>query len=224
MYRNNEKTTGYARGVISRRGLIGVCGVALTAVCGARIAWVNEHAVHIPEVTYGMHKWLDMDECYLGTDDDIVSGYGMMVEDAEIMSPNEYLARYGQDGVTTDTTQDADNPCVLTVTMRIRNQGVDDERIGIKAYMWQVVPEERPNTVYYVDTALFGHARPTLAGGGGFRVIPGEEPVAPIPFAGFAWPHYFEPFDETYRPDITGGSFRLAMTDLPERRLFRFTV
>lgn len=204
---------------ISRRGAIAaglaVCGVGL----GLRIKGVNDTSVVIPEREYGMNEWLDLDDCFLGTEDDRAPGYGFMVSGCSVMTPNEYLKAYSRSDLTELHSDDADCPGVAVVDMKVRNEGTSDN--GIKMFTWHLASLDHPNKMYEVDFDLLGAATPEIAGSVGFVVDPGvESRVIHFPFTTVGGPDYFHDYEDTYRPDIEGNRFRLIMTNLPERRMF----
>ena len=92
---------------VTRRTLIGVLASVTGIALAARIGAVNNAAVHIPEKTYGKNEWLDMDDCYLGTDDYTCEGYRFMVTNVAIMTPGEYLRLYGSDGAAIESDDNA---------------------------------------------------------------------------------------------------------------------
>lgn len=204
---------------ISRRGVIAaglaVCGAGL----GLRVKFLNDTSVVIPERQYGMNEWLDLDDCFLGTEDDRAPGYGFMVSGCSVMTPNEFLKAYSRSDLKELHSDDADRPSVAVVDMKVRNEGTSDN--GIKMFTWHLASLDHPDKMYEVDFDLLGAATPEIAGSVGFIVDPGvESRVIHFPFTTVGGPDYFHEYEDTYRPDIEGRRFRLIMTNLPERRMF----
>lgn len=204
---------------ISRRGVIAAglaaCGIGV----GLRIKSVNDDCVMIPEREYGMNEWLDLDDCFLGTEDDRAPGYGFMVSGCSVMTPNEYLKAFSRSELQKLDSDDADRPSIAVVDMKVRNEGTSNN--GIKMFTWHLASLDHPNKMYEVDFDLLGAATPEIAGSVGFIVDPGvESRVIHFPFATVGGPDYFHEYEDTYRPDIEGRKFRLIMTNLPERRMF----
>ena len=202
---------------VTRRTLIGVLASVTGIALAVRIGAVNNAAVHIPEKTYGKNEWLDMDDCYLGTDDYTCEGYRFMVTNVAIMTPGEYLRLYGSDGAAIESDDNA-RKCVATVSMRVGNDGTSER--GISLFLYHLVPLAAPNTIYDFNTELFAHAYPELGGESGFRIASGAENEVHIPFCGYEYPRPFQPLGAFTRPEIDAGTFRLKMTDLPVRKTF----
>lgn len=204
---------------ISRRGVIAsglaVCGIGF----GLRVKAVNDDCAMIPERVYGMNEWLDLDDCFLGTEDDRAPGYGFMALGCSVMTPNEYLKAYSRSELKKLDSDDANRPSIAVVDMKVRNEGVSDN--GIKMFTWHLASLDHPDKMYEVDFDLLGAATPEIAGSVGFIVDPGvESQVIHFPFSTVGGPDYFHEYEDTYRPDIEGRRFRLRMTNLPERRMF----
>ncbi len=208
--------------VLSRRVALSLGALAGLGLLGLRVKAVNGGAVVIPELTYGYDEWLDMGPCFLGTEDNRADGYGFMLIGAEVMSPNSYLSRYSRDGVTGLDGPEGDAPSVIVLDMKIRNESNGDA--GIHAFLWRVVSESEPDKSYDFNNELFSHAVPELGGLSGFKVAIGGESLQHFPFCGIAGPDYFQPYDATYAPEVSGSLFRLTMTDLPERKEFQFAI
>lgn len=95
--------------------------VLVITMYAVRLYVVNSTAEWVPKETYGMGEWLEPRDGYLV--DDVIEdldGFSLRVDDAKILTPNEYLAEYGHEGDKWET--DGDVPSVLAVTMTIKNE------------------------------------------------------------------------------------------------------
>ena len=118
--------------------------------------------------------------------------------------------------------KDADITCVIAVKMRVRNK--DNVEGGIKAYVWHLVPESAPNYDFVVNTDLITQAMPVLGGSAAFAVQVGAENELLVPFMMQNTNDYFEGYETVRFEKAFPGTYTMKMTDLPERRLFRFEV
>lgn len=207
----------------SRRAFL-AGGVALAAsAVGLRIKYVNDNAEVVPEEVYGFNEWLELGDAFKGSTEVDTRGYSFMVTNLEVMTPNEYLQAYSRDGVTALEGPDADTRCVLALSLKVRNIG--NEEGGIKGYLWKMVPEEQNNILFNLDDELMQHGFPEFGGGMAFSVEMGEAVERVFPFSDILG---FEPFDPDeeglVRNEVTSSTFRLAMTDLPVRKLFRLSI
>ena len=105
-----------------------VCILAVLLI-GARIGWVNSHALSYPTVHHKMGEWVDLDGAFIyeraseSTDD-----YAIRVTNAELLSYNEYINRYGEDAsklMPGDERRDIKS--VLCLTVDLRNYGKDGQ-------------------------------------------------------------------------------------------------
>lgn len=214
--------------LLTRRSALALCGCAVIGAVGARISAVNANRTVIPEKYYPAGKWLSMDGAYFGSKDSPTSGYSFCVDDAALMTPREYLRRshddyskYGDVNVET-SLKDANRKCVIAVKMRVRNR--DNEDGGIKTYLWHLVPESSPNYDFVVNTDLICQAMPVLGGSPAFAVQVGAENELLVPFMMQNTNDYFEDYETVRFEKAFPGTYTMKMTDLPERRLFRFDV
>lgn len=193
-----------------------LCLVAI----GVRIWLVNAGYQGVPVTYYSMGEWLSVDDDYYVDETEPSEGYSFRIDSVEVMSPNEYLQRYGTDGVTSLDTFDADDPCVVVLDMTIRNDS--SEQGGVDSFQWQVVPQEQ-NTSYAMDYELSGHVEKAMSEGQ-FSIKPGGEYRTHIAFSGQEDLPYLQDATGQRRPIITARSFRLALTMRPHRKVFEFEL
>lgn len=192
------------------------CAVAVALIAG-RIWWVNEQAIKIPVEHVAQGSWLALDGAFAGSDEEQTKGYEFRVEKTEVVTPDEYLSRYGKDGVA--STEDGARRSVLAVTLTMRNTSTEGG--GIMSFLWEVIPESK-NTDYSVDEDLWAHVAkmdPSM-----FSVPPGKTLKTVVPFVGFSNPPYFGSDEASFRPPIEGSSFELVMSNLPVRKILDLRV
>ena len=142
-----------------KRRIISIACILVVLVIYVFLVWrVNASAETVQEQQYEMGSWLPIEDGYI-IDETIEhnDGYSIRVDDAEVMSPSEFVAWYGKEGVPVQGLQGSDDT-VLAVTMTIKNEG--NTTGGFESFMWQVVPESRDNS-YCVDEALFAYVEDT---------------------------------------------------------------
>ena len=99
---------------MKRRKWALVLALAVLAACyGWRLQIVNSTAEQIPLETYETGEWLDFGDGYIIDDalDKLFDGYFARVDGAKIMTPNEYLAEYGEGDVPRSPMGQQDRAC-----------------------------------------------------------------------------------------------------------------
>lgn len=86
------------------------------------------------------------------------------------------------------------------------------------------VPESAPNYDFVVNTDLITQAMPVLGGSAAFAAEVGAENELLVPFMMQNTNDYFEGYETVRFEKAFPGTYTMKMTDLPERRLFRFEV
>lgn len=191
-----------------------ISAIALGLYC-LSIWHVNTIAEIVPEERYEMGDWLQIENGYII--DEIYEkndGYSLRIDDARLMSPSEFVERYGKQKVSGDIPEGRDDT-VLAVTMTIKNEGNSEG--GFDGFMWQVVPATNDQS-YTIDEPLFAFVEDS---GVSFKIKENTEHTVTFPFTWTEEP-LFVPFDETRRGIIKGERFRLALTMRPEWKSLEF--
>lgn len=203
---------------MNRRSWVLVFTLGAFALCyGWRLCAVNGAAERIPVETYEVGEWLGPEDGYI-IDDAIenLDGYFLRIDGARVMTPNEYLAEYGEGDDSTIPNGDAKT--VLAITMTIKNEY--NEHGGFEAYLWTAVPDSL-NTEYRYDSTLFDKAEPT---GSVFKVSKGRTVTRTFPFSRGEYPPYFTDSAGTSQGEVLDRSFHMNMTYRPVTKRFVFSV
>lgn len=191
-----------------------LCLVVL-ALFVARVHEVNAGAENLRVGHTEMGEWLEQKDGYL-IDEYLEKndGYSFCVYGAELMTPNEFLARYSTDGTTSTDSVDADEKTLVVLDMEMKNDG-NTEGVLLD-YMWFLIPSN--NTDYYrVDNDLMAHVEKTFEGGE-FIIGNGRSYRQHIAFCGeIPMPYFTGPASSRRRPVVSAESFRLLMTARPVR-------
>ena len=138
---------------------LGICVIAIGIVM--RIAWVNDTALKLPAVeTHEMRENVSLDGAFLSFARENTSGYSVNVTNAEKMSYNEYIERYGLD--KSKTVEGLDSLSLICLEIEVDNIGNSDG--GIFLFECNLVPE-RKNTYYIADTWLWAESEPSITDG-----------------------------------------------------------
>lgn len=189
----------------------------LLAAYGVRVWYVNAHPYEQPAPVehYSMGEWVNLDGTYLVADYQSPEGYSVKVNKAELMSPREYVEKYGAQGAT--LPEEGEKRSVVSLEMEIRHDG--DGEVGLVLFEQRLIPERR-NIAYRYDPELWWEAEPALKDMPGvFALRPDSTYTVHIPFYFPANPDYFVPYDEAKRPEITDTSFELLLSNLPVETL-----
>lgn len=199
------------------RWVIALSVILLAAWYGWRVQVVNGVAEQVPLETYSEREWLALDDGYI-IDEAIedLNGYYVRLDGARAMTPNEYLAEYGD--ANGSTVSDGDRKTVLAVTMTIKNE--HNESGGFEAYLWTVIPDAL-NTEYRYDAALFDKAEPA---GSVFKVSKGREVTRTFPFTRYEYAPYFTDSEGGVQGEVIHRSFHMNMTYRPITKRFVFNL
>lgn len=210
---------------LTRRRFLAGLGAALVLTgVGARIWWVNEHAVARPEVIpHEMGEWVALDGAFTSANvSERTQGYAVCVTSAEVMSRNEYVGRHATDEST--TIEGLDEPAVVCVSAGIRNEDSDG---GLAIAAMYLVPV-RKNEYFRFDSDLFLSSETTLRESGammvtGFSIRQGTEYETCLPYirqGGTVETGGIE-VNEAYLEPIHDTEFDLILTNLPVRHVIR---
>lgn len=171
---------------LTRRRLI-VAGAALAVVgVGARIGYVNATATPQPEVVHhAVGEWVDLDGAFANTAAmDQTEGYFVRVSSVEVMSYNDYLARYAYE--EQDPVPGLDAPSVLCVTFDMRNEGSAG---GLYLFGMYAVAATKRNAYLQVESDLYAYSEPRIDPGtvflNGISIKEGTEYTTHLPYRQF---------------------------------------
>ncbi len=178
-----------------------------------RIAWVNDAALKLPAVeTHEMHENVSLDGAFLSFARENTSGYSVNVTNAEKMSYNDYIERYGLD--KSKTTEGLDSLSLICLEIEVSNIGNSDG--GIFLFECNLVPE-RKNTYYIADTWLWAESEPSITDGS-MRFIK----IAPDSTYTIHVPYKTNIRDEEgqteYKKVIEDSEFNLYLSNMPVRK------
>lgn len=200
-----------------KRGMKGVLAAAaifaVVAASAARIAWVNDNAVHVPEERFEVGEWVDFDGAFVSSGQENTDGYSLRVANAHIMSCRDYLSQYASEEAAKALSDEAGEVVVLEID--VSNSGNSDGYMNYKS--WRLSPPSK-NTAYYIDYDLWYQAIPALAEGKGrFGVTEGTTKTVYVPFWHF---DSYEAnmqgdFSSTMRADVLEGNYEFIFAHVP---------
>lgn len=199
------------------RWLIPAATVLLLFVWGMRVYVVNASAERIPQELYGQGEWLEPGEGYLiddGVED--LDGFSLRLDGAHIMSPREYIEKYGKHNEA--KPEDDSVKSVLAVTITVKN--TSNERGGFEGWLWTVIPASK-NCAYSFDADLFTRVEAT---GGRFRVGLGKEVTRTFPFRRQDLGPYLTDSAGRSFGKVADRSFHLNITYRPITKRFVFSA
>ena len=190
---------------------LGICFITVGVTM--RIIWVNDTALQLPAVeTHEMHESISLDGAFLSFARENTSGYSVNVTNAEKMSYNDYIERYGLD--KSKTTEGLDSLSLICLEIEVNNIGNSDG--GIFLFECNLVPE-RKNTYYIADTWLWAESEPSITDGS-MRYIK----IAPDSTYTIHVPYKTNIRDEEgqteYKKVIEDSEFNLYLSNMPVRK------
>lgn len=164
----------------SRRIVIACMLMVIIGLVAVRIWQVNRNALSYPTVHHDMGEWVELDGAFLNYLAEDTDGYAIRVTEATIMSPNEYVERYGEDPDTSLDNPEADSRTILRLTVEMRNSDNDTGGFFIQGSL--LAPEKTP--VRYIRNGELWHEsnRNIDASTLFLRIIPGTTFTLNIPF------------------------------------------
>ncbi|HIR90313.1 MAG TPA: hypothetical protein IAC01_00805 [Candidatus Limicola stercorigallinarum] len=203
-------------------------GIAVVALVGVRIWYVNATAYRPKVELYGTGDEVAMDGSFLGQQLEAEGDYSITIQDAERMSFNEYVERYGVDGEAYKPSSDAmvhdgglDGEDVVVVDMAVTNHGGEDGYIA--ALNWRLVAQDRPAATYLGNFDLLRTSEPGLSVGY-FAVAPGHTHVLHMPFCAQRYGPASAPSNEKHYTQADTGLFSLNITNYPVQKTVEFDV
>lgn len=193
-----------------RQLALSIAALLAVVAIAARIWWVNATLPHVQVEYYEQGEWVMLDGAFHYRADEGTQGYSIMVEDAAVMTYDEYLSAYGDGDEELGTHGDAQ--CVVNVTLRIRNDGT--EQGGIRIFEMLLVPA-RSNEYLICDIMNDDALWPKVEENASMSVSirPGTEYVVHLPYV-------FNGLDmEAYGRIVEDRSFALLISRAPTRKM-----
>ena len=197
-----------------RYAILGIIALFVVVSVTARIWWVNVSLPRIPLEYYNEGEWVALEGAFQSDSSEQTQGYSLMVEDAEVMTYDEYLKRQG--GGPQEPSSFGDARCVVDVSVRIKNDG--GEEGGIYVFQMVLVPE-RANEYLICDVMGSNALWPQVQEGAssGVRVRPGTEFLTHIPYV-------FNGGEEVYGREVEDRTFTLLVSRMPVRKMIVVTA
>lgn len=165
---NNGATHGKV--VTRRRALAVTASLAAAGLMGWRIAWVNANEnLESPLVVHQMGEWVELNGAFLEeASAENTRGYSLRVADAELLSRNEFVARYS--GGTLGPVEGFDVPCMCCVTLDVRNEGAQG---GLDLLSMVLIPRRGNEQLVYDDRLYLAGEEKLRSLGGSTAVFMG---------------------------------------------------
>lgn len=199
------------------RVALALVAAVLVATWAVRVWYVNAYPPEkpVPVEHYAMGEWVDLDGTYLFADYQSPQGYSVRVNKAELLTPREYLERYGAEGY--EPVDDDEGKSVVSLEVEIEHVG--DGEVGLVLFEQRLIPE-RKNVALHYDMDLWGEAEPALKGEPGiFALRPDSTYVAHIPFTFIATPDLMESYEESPRLEIADAAFEYLLSNEPVKKV-----
>ncbi|MBR2834555.1 MAG: DUF5028 domain-containing protein [Coriobacteriales bacterium] len=113
---------------VSRRTFAIAGSLAVCALITGRIWQVNANAYRIPVIRHKMGEWVELDGTFLTFNGEHTEGYSLRVDQAEVISYNEYMRRYALEPaeVLHENEEKYDSACVPCLTITMKNDNNSD--------------------------------------------------------------------------------------------------
>ena len=197
------------------KALIVLIALSSAVLVAFRIWVVNAQCVTYPERHYQVGETVDLSgtfyDAYEG-EGDANHGYSVKVDGAEVLSPNEFIAKYAADDKTPVT--DGDVKSIVNVTCTFANKGNTDGGLWIFKYL--LVPSSM-NSAWTYDVELWERAYPFMANQISFSLEEGTIFTMQVPFCLEKRADYFSSYDETGRVPVSDDRYQLLLSNVPER-------
>lgn len=167
------------------------------------------------------NEWMQFDGAFAESASENTQGYSLEVEEAMLMTANEYLQHCAKDEAL-EAANDGDAD-VLVLKMNITNDGNRDGYMS--ALTWRVVPPAG-NDAYCIDWELFVHGEPAMEEAMGiFGIKPNTTRTLYVPFCkqklGVDYTYLETPADGTSRFSVEEGTYELVFTSTPVKHVIR---
>lgn len=204
--------------VIKRRLVMMALIVVAVVVWAGGVVWVNTHVVRYPTEWYAMGESVHLDGAFQDNYySERTEGYSVIVSEAEIMTPQEYLDRFAVHGQWTASSY-RDIQSLVVLKMTIENASNSSE--GYVDLIGLTLAAQNCQAVYQVDTELWSN---------------GEKNVEPQQVGVSVRPHTtyttYVPFSASiadaegpYDIAVVDNDFDLHLSSGPVRNMVRITV
>lgn len=203
--------------------MFGISLLLLAAVFGYRIWLVNGEGLPYDVDTHKVGDSVQLQGAFAEYDRENTDGFSFTVQSAELMSINEYVQRYSQDGalpnLSYDTTDgDATTLAVLDIIIR-NDKSESDERGYLNSLGWSLIPRNQKSRWLRVDTQLFNLSVPQLGGDYRLSVRPNTEYTIHVPFSTTVVDSFPAQAGMGHKPTLETGDYDFIATNLPIRHI-----
>lgn len=197
------------------RILLWIAGILLLALLCLRIYAVNSHDYTYPIEHHPVGEWVDLSGTFFYDKAlEHLDGYSICVQDARIVSYNEYIALYGLDPAQQVDSPTYDEPGIVCVTMVLKNEGNSD---GMFSMLDAKLYPQGGITGYQADGSLWSTSNPNFDDTFFYiGVLPDTEVVLHVPFP---VPTTAATFDMKYQLPVTESDFEFVLSIAPVRHV-----
>jgi len=166
-----------------------------------------------------MNEWVELDGAFLNARSENTKGYSLRVTNAELLSYNGYIEKYGLD--KSKKTEGLDEPSLICLEIELVNVGNEDGIIFI--FECKLIPD-RKNMYYLPGTVLWAQSESLFPDDGsvrGIRVKEDSEYTVHVPYK----ININDDIDYTeFKRPVKDRSFELVISNLPVRKVIVITL
>lgn len=178
-----------------------------------RIYTVNAEALSIPNVTHQIGDKVELDGSFIEAAKEKTQGYALKVNDARLISYDEYLAEHG---IEQSESVSYENKSIVELEVTFYNAGNDDGFLDVMGY--KLIPE-RGDEYFVIDSALWrlveDNAPSDVAA---MTLIPDSEYTTCIPFVRNT------SAELAYSSDIDDTNWDLYISNAPVKNIVAITT
>jgi len=169
---------------ITRKKRLAIIGcIVVLFLVAARIVYINATASNYKNETYQMGEWIALDGAFIQKSGENTDGYFVKVNDAKLLSYNEYIELYGID--KRDKVDGLDKKTVVSLEVSIRNEDNQDGYLNI--FSFDLIPESKNNYLIR-DADLWSTSEDNISSGEGelntaLGLVENSEYTTRIPYA-----------------------------------------
>ncbi len=187
--------------------------ICLGFAIGIRINSINTQSLSIPLNSYYLGEEVPLDGSFITSSKENTQGYFLKVNDARLMSYNEYCGKYSRSEKILDSY---DAKSIVVVEIAIRNIGNSEGYLDVMG--WRLIPE-RGNEYYIADASLWEMNEVNAPGEtGALALVSDSEYTVRIPFVRNVGE------EAMFVNEITDSSFHLVVADVPTKKEIVFEV